>query len=254
MPGPHCLPSRASLLTGIHPRNSTLLIDIQQYASGAPTLPETFRKAGYHSLCNGKIFHQNEDMATQSWSEPPFSLVNGEKDNNHLTFHDIESIDFILEKNQRGPFFVASDVPDNTYIDGQTADKTVNDLRRLAKMDKPFFMACGFVRPHLPFYAPKKYWDLYDRDGIELAGNPYRPKNAPEALTGSGEFGSYHDRNIEYNSTKFHRIARHGYYACVSYADALVGRLLSTLDELGLRENTIVVLWGNHGWNLGELS
>jgi arylsulfatase A-like enzyme len=122
----------------------------------------------------------------------------------------------------------------------------------LAKLDKSFFLACGFVRPHLPFYAPKKYWDLYDREKIELAHNRYAPKNAPDALTGSGEFKSYHDRNIEYNSLEFHKIARHGYYACVTYADALVGKLLSTLDELELRENTIVVLWGDHGWNLGE--
>ncbi len=251
---PHCKPSRASMLTGIHIQKSNILIDIEQFASGAPTLPGTFRTAGYYTICNGKIFHQNEDMAKQSWSEPPFSLVNGEKENNHLTFHDKESANYILEKNQRGPFFEAPDVPDNTYIDGQNCDKTIKDLRRLAEMDKPFFMACGFVRPHLPFYAPEKYWDLYNREEIELADNRYRPKNAPDALTGSGEFGSYHDRDIEYNSTEFHKIARHGYYACVSYADHLVGRLLTTLDELGLRENTIVVVWGDHGWNLGEHS
>lgn len=250
---PHCAPSRSSLLSGVHTRNyNGIPMKPEELAPGKMTLPATFRKAGYYTIGNGKIYHQQEDDAEQSWSEPPFSLVNGPKENNHLTFHEKESADFILEKNQRGPFFEAPDVPDSTYIDGQTCNKTVKDLHRLAKMDNPFFLACGFVRPHLPFYAPKKYWDMYNREEIELADNRYKPKNAPDALKGSGEFGSYHDRDIEYNSTEFHKIARHGYYACVSYADALVGRLLSTLDELGLRENTIVVLWGDHGWNLGE--
>lgn len=250
---PHCAPSRSSLLSGVHTRNfEGIPMKPEELAPGKITLPATFRKAGYYTIGNGKIYHQREDDAEQSWSEPSFSLVNGPKENNHLTFHEKESANFILEKNQRGPFFEAPDVSDNTYIDGQTCDKSVKDLYRLAKIDKPFFLACGFVRPHLPFYAPKKYWDMYKREEIELADNRYKPKNAPDALNGSGEFGSYHDRAIEYNSTEFHKVARHGYYACVSYVDALVGRLLSTLDELGMRENTIVVLWGDHGWNLGE--
>ncbi|MFC2109497.1 sulfatase [Bacteroidota bacterium] len=251
---PHCLPSRASMLTGIQQTQANLFIEIEKYADNAPTLPETFRNAGYHTLCNGKIFHQNENMAEKCWSEPPFSLVNGPDENNHLTFHDSASAKFILKKNNRGPFYEAPDVPDSTYIDGQTCNKVIRDLKRLSKMDKPFFLACGFVRPHLPFYAPKKYWDLYDRDKIELAKNNYIPKGAPKSLNGSGEFKSYHDRNIEYNSQEFQKIAKHGYYACVSYVDTQVGRLLATLDELGLKENTIVVLWGDHGWNLGEHS
>ncbi len=250
---PHCAPSRSSLLSGVHTSHfDGIAMTPEQLAPGVKTLPATFREAGYHTIGNGKIYHQREDNAEQSWSEPPFSLVNGKPENNHLTFHDEASKAFILEKNQRGPFYEIADVPDNTYIDGQTCEKTIKDLRRLAEMEKPFFLACGFVRPHLPFYVPKKYWDMYDREQIALADNRYRPKKAPDALTGSGEFGSYHDRDIKYNSKAFHRIARHGYYASVSYADALVGKLLAALDELGLRENTIIVLWGDHGWNLGE--
>jgi len=250
---PHCGPSRASLLSGVHTRrHEGTPMNPEQLAPGKMTLPAAFRQAGYYTVGNGKIYHQREDDAESSWSEPPFSLVNGKEENNHLTFHEKESGNYILKKNQRGPFFEAPDLPDHTYIDGQTCEKTIKDLRRLAAMDQPFFLACGFVRPHLPFYAPKKYWDLYDREQLALADNRYRPKNAPKALKGSGEVHSYHDRGIKYNSTEFHRIARHGYYACVSYADALVGKLLATLDELGLRDNTIVVLWGDHGWHLGE--
>ncbi|MCG8520948.1 MAG: sulfatase-like hydrolase/transferase, partial [Pseudomonadales bacterium] len=235
---PHCGPSRSSLLSGISTINyEGIPLKPEELAPGKITLPATFKKAGYHTINNGKIYHQREDGA-EGWSEEPFSLVNGPEENNHLTFHEKESAIYILEKNQRGPFFEAPDVSDNTYIDGQTCDKTIRDLKRLAKMDKPFFLACGFVRPHLPFYAPKKYWDMYDREEIALADNRYKPKNAPDALKGSGEFGSYHDKNIEYNSDEFHLISRHGYYACVSYADALVGRILDELDELQLRENT----------------
>ena len=250
---PHCAPSRASLLSGVHARNyDGIPMTPEQLAPGKPTLPATFRRAGYHTVGNGKIYHQREDDAQQSWSEPPFSLVNGPKGNNHLTFHDKDSAKYIQKKKNRGPFFEGPDVPDNSYIDGQTCEKTIKDLRRLAKLEQPFFLACGFVRPHLPFYAPKKYWDLYKADAIELADNRYKPKNAPDALRGSGEMHSYHNRGIVYNSPEFHRAARHGYYACVSYADALVGKLLGTLDELKLRDNTIVVVWGDHGWNLGE--
>lgn len=144
------------------------------------------------------------------------------------------------------------EVEDDAYIDGVTADKTIEDMERLSKMDQPFFLAVGFVRPHLPFYAPKKYWDLYDRDAIVLAPNRALPLNAPNQLRGSAEFQSYHPGIFEYNSDAFHRVARHGYFASVSYVDALVGNILQKLDELGLRDNTIVVIFGDHGFMLGE--
>ena len=104
----------------------------------------------------------------------------------------------------------------------------------------------------MPFYAPKKYWDLYDRKKIKLADNQYKPKNAPSSLRGSGEYGSYHDGGIKVNSEEWHRMMRHGYLACVSYVDKLIGDVLQELDDLGLSENTIVVCWGDHGFHLGE--
>ena len=113
-------------------------------------------------------------------------------------------------------------------------------------------MACGFFRPHMPFYAPKKYWDLYDRDSIEIADNRHLPENAPKLLRGSGEFKSYSFGDYKPNTEAFHKMMRHGYYACVSYVDQLVGEVLKELETLGLAENTIVVLWGDHGWHLGE--
>ena len=155
-------------------------------------------------------------------------------------------------RKKRGPVWEAPKVADNAYPDGQIADNTIADLKRMKKSGKPFFIACGFKKPHLPFYAPKKYWDLYDRASLELADNRERPKDAPSALRGSGEIHNYHDRGMKYNSEEWHRACMHGYYACVSYVDAQIGKIMKTLDDLDLRKNTIVVLWGDHGWHLGE--
>ena len=242
---PVCGPSRASLLTGIRPDQRTCNSwDADKFAPNAVTLPQAFREAGYHTISNSKIFHGPEQAAKRSWSEAPTGH------HNHMDFFDPATKQFM--KGKRGPFFEAADVPDEKYVDGQTCTKSLNDLKRLAKMDKPFFLGVGFIRPHLPFYAPRKYWDLYRQEDIAIAENRFKPKNAPNALRGSREVHYYHDRKIEYNSLEFHTTARHGYYACVSYVDALVGKILATLDELKLRDNTIVVIWGDHGWHLGE--
>ena len=245
-----CGASRASLLTGLRPtpkRFLTYMTYAQKDAPGAMTLPEEFRKNGYHCISNGKIFHHRDDTEDRSWSERPWRPKTG-----GAVYLDPESKKMIGGKKKRGPWFEGPDVPDNAYGDGQTADKTIADLKKMKKSGKPFFLACGFYKPHLPFYAPKKYWDMYDREKIALADNRYRPKNAPKMLKGSGEIHSYHNRNIKYNSDAWHAAGRHGYYACVSYVDAQVGKVMTALDELGLRENTIVILWGDHGWHLGE--
>ncbi len=244
-----CGPSRASMLTSLRPTDDRFQhwnckVDVD--ALGVPTMPETFRRAGYVTISNGKIFHHQDDTAERSWSEEPFTLVP-----DHLEYFATESSKFINPNSKRGPFYEAPDVPDNTYIDGRTCEKTIDDLQRLAKQDRPFFLACGFVRPHLPFYAPKKYWGKYENP-LTLAQNRYRPKNAPRFLIAPREFQSYHDRDIAFNSDVFHRTAKHGYYACISYVDALVGKILAALKELNLRDNTIIVIWGDHGWNLGE--
>lgn len=244
-----CGASRASLLTGLRPTPKRFLnyyTHAEKDAPGAMTLPEEFRKNGYHSISNGKIFHHTDDTGPRSWSEPAWK-----PSMNALATLAPESKTLVSEKG-RGPVFEAPDVHDSAYPDGQIADKTIHDLKRMKKDGNPFFIACGFMKPHLPFYAPKKYWDLYDRDSIVVADNQYRPKHAPRSLKGSGEFNNYHNRHIEVNSDDWHRSMRHGYYACVSYIDAQIGRVLETLEQLQLRENTIIVLWGDHGWHLGE--
>ncbi len=247
---PVCGPSRSSLLTGLRPtferfRDNQCSPD--KDAPGITTLPQYFKEHGYYTISNGKIFHSPAHTAERSWSEKPFSLT---KEN--MTPLDPDSAQYVGGIRNRGPFFESPDVPDNAYFDGRTCEKVISDLRRLKQMDQPFFLACGFVKPHLPWYAPKTYWDLYDPQQIALADNRFTPRNAPAALQASPEIRFYHDHGIAYNSDLFHRTARHGYFASVSYIDKLVGDVLAELDRLDLRRNTIIVLWGDHGWHLGE--
>ena len=157
--------------------------------------------------------------------------------------------------NSRGPVYECADVPDNTYTDGKVADLAVKTLRDLSKKPEPFFLAVGFIKPHLPWVSPKKYWDLYDPAKIELAPNPFLPKGAPVYAINpnDGEIRSYKGVPPEGSIPPdiAHKL-KQAYFAGVSYSDAQVGRVLAELDRLGLRTNTIVVLWGDHGWKLGE--
>jgi len=245
-----CGASRASLMTGLRPTWKRFLsynTFAEKDAPGAKTVAEELKGAGYHCISNGKIFHHKKDTADRSWSEAPWKPEVG-----GASFLDPSSKDMIGGTKKRGPVLESPEVADNAYPDGQIADKTIADLKCMTKSKKPFFLACGFLKPHLPFYAPKKYWDLYDRQAIEIADNRKRPQNASDQLTGSAEIHSYHDRGLTYNDDAWHRACRHGYYACVSYVDAQVGRIMKTLDQLDIRKNTVVVLWGDHGWHLGE--
>jgi arylsulfatase A-like enzyme len=144
------------------------------------------------------------------------------------------------------------DVADDALADGQTAAKAIETLREVK--DRPFFLAVGFLKPHLPFVAPKKYWDLYRPEDIRLAPNPYPPAGAPKfAGSDSGELRQYHGmpKQGPVPEEDARRLV-HGYYAAVSYMDAQVGKVLNELDRLGLADHTIVLAWGDHGWKLGE--
>jgi iduronate 2-sulfatase len=157
--------------------------------------------------------------------------------------------------NSRGPIYESADVPDNTFVDGKTADLAVKTLDEMSQKSQPFFLAVGFHKPHLPWVAPKKYWDLYDPAKIDLAPNPFPPIDAPEyaVLPNDGEVRAY--KGVPPSGPIPPEVAhklKQAYFAGVSYSDAQVGRVLAELDRLGLRSNTIVVLWGDHGWKLGE--
>jgi iduronate 2-sulfatase len=133
-----------------------------------------FRKAGYTTISNGEIHHNLLDAAGRSWSKAPW------QPRNHMRSFDPETTRRLSKTKQRGRIYELTDVADDAYPDGETAQKTIKDLQRLKQEGKPFFLACGFFRPHMPFYAPKKYWDLYPRDSIQLATNRQRPAKAPE--------------------------------------------------------------------------
>jgi iduronate 2-sulfatase len=245
--------SRASLLTGLRPhwpdrfRNANTSAD--EDCPDALSLPELFKNNGYTTISNGKIFHHQYDKKS-SWSEtswrPDTSTVINYAD---IDWIDTTSVHYINKKSGAGPYFECSTAPDSLYFDSKVAAKSIKDLQRLAKTGKPFFLAVGFHKPHLPFNAAKKYYDLYDN--VEIASNRFTPLNLPAQVTNSKEIFVY-GRVEQYNSDEFHHEARRAYYACVSYVDAQIGRVLESLKELGLEKNTIIVLLGDHGWHLGE--
>lgn len=249
---PVCGASRASLMTGLRPARNRFLhyyTRADEDAPGILTLPKHFRDNGYYTISNGKIFHHGND-AEESWDEiwHPVSSSNSWRD-----YAILENILQDTADNYRGPPFERAPLHDTVYKDGKTADKAIHDLRRLKQMDQPFFLATGFLKPHLPFNAPDKYWKLYDGK-VKLPSNNHPPENAPvESLHNSGELRSY--AGIPGEGPVSDEMALeliHGYYACVSYTDAQIGKILEELERLQLHQNTIVILWGDHGWNLRE--
>ncbi|MEQ8786315.1 MAG: sulfatase [Pirellulaceae bacterium] len=252
---PTCGASRASLMTGIRPaRNRFVSYQTwaQKDAPGITTVNTHFRTNGYHTASLGKVFHHPEDHAA-GWSEPawrPKGVPWYRRPENQALHEQRQK----QGARNRGPAWESADVADDAYADGVLANRALDDLRRLKALDKPFFLAVGFFKPHLPFIAPQKYWDLYDPETIQLPDNYYVPKDAPqESIHSSGELRAY--AGIPAKGRVSDETARnliHGYYACVSYTDSQIGKLLDELDRLDLADNTIVVLWGDHGWNLGE--
>ena len=258
---PVCGASRASLLTGMRPtRNmfTSFATVADDDAPGIIGLPKHFKENGYHTISNGKVYHHYEKDGAGAWSENAWH-PNGWVEapwypkGNWANYLKSENL-LLRSKYCYGEAYENNDVPDNAYFDGAIAEKTIADLQRMKKVEKPFFLVTGFRKPHLPFNAPKKYWDMYERSEIDIADNPLIPNNAPEAsLTYLWELNNY--VGIPKDPPLTDSLARtliHGYYACVSYIDTQIGKVLAELDRLGLRENTIVVLIGDHGWHLGE--
>jgi arylsulfatase A-like enzyme len=155
-----------------------------------------------------------------------------------------------------GPAYECADVPDNTYLDGYNTEVAIATLKEMVKQkDKPFFLALGFHKPHLNWIAPKKYWDLYDREKIPLANQVAGPKGGTAmALHPSFELRTRDDiPKFGDIDPELSRTLRHAYLACVSYVDAQLGRMLAALEETGVRDNTIIIVWSDHGWHLGDM-
>lgn len=251
---PVCGASRASLMTGLRPTR-TRFVNFNTWADkdapGTTTLPRHFREHGYTTLSLGKVFHHATDAAG-SWSEPAWRPR--VQDGNWRDYASEANRATARDNDGKGPPFENADVPDETYADGKIAAQAVADLRRLKRAGKPFFLAVGFLKPHLPFNAPKRYWDLYDPGAMQLPSNSHPPTDVPsQAMHNWGELRGY--STVPARGPLPDEMARtlvHGYHACVSYTDTQIGRLLDELDHLGLTEDTVVILWGDHGWNLGE--
>ena len=259
-----CGPSRVSLLSGVRARGAWELPRQQEQAELA-TLPHLFRLNGVQTVSVGKLYHRLSDDP-HGWSQAPwmpwdrFPSWHAYVDPASLAIHTNRSSGEPNKKKREmlgGPPYEAPDVADDVYPDGMIAVRAIEELRRLK--DAPFFLGVGFVKPHLPFNAPKKYWDLYDPEQIQLPEVTELPQGAPahalQYLIEWRELRRY--AGIPAEGPLPERTARkliHGYYACVSYVDAQIGRVLAELERLGLRENTIIVLWGDHGWKLGEYS
>ncbi|MBP7140738.1 MAG: sulfatase [Opitutaceae bacterium] len=250
-----CSPSRNSLMTGLRPTSMgiyDLTTNFREAMPDAVTVAQYFQRHGYRTEAVGKIMHpsngNHEDAA--SWSVPLFWADSGtylSRKNRSSTRANQASKPLVFEED---------DVPDSFYFDGRVADEAIKRLGNAkSKPDEPQFLAVGFLKPHLPFRVPKKYWDLHDRSKFKLAENPSAPLGAPAfAGTNSEELRSYREIPATALPDELQRKLIHGYYAAVSYMDAQVGRLLDELDRLGLAEKTVIVLWGDHGWHLGDHS
>lgn len=242
-----CNPSRASLLTGLRP-DTIQVWDLRAHFRDAKpdlvTLPQHFKNQGYHSECIGKMYHNTGELGDEpSWSVPA-RFHEGTHAEDTLWWRDVE--------HTKGPVLERTGVKDEDYLDGRIANAAVEAMERLK--DEPFFLAVGFWRPHLPFVAPKKYWDLYDPQEIPLPNPPLPPRDGPEiALHDVREFRSYQGVPKDGRpDEELLRELRQGYYASISYLDANVGKVVDALDRLGLSENTIIVFASDHGFHIGE--
>jgi arylsulfatase A-like enzyme len=244
-------------MTGVRPSQKRFNDFSTRASVDAPSaipLNQIFKENGYETIGYGKIYHHEDDFS-EYWSEV-------DKGNPHV-FQDPKSIETInnAERGEYGkktPILEYPEVDNYSYNDGKITKKAIAKMKDLNDQNKPFFMAVGYVSPHLPFIQPKKYWDLYDHDSIELADNTYKPENSPqiaiEAQHNSAELrknylGIPEDGIL---SDSLSRDLIHGYYASVSYMDALIGELVQSLDDIGIRENTTIILWSDHGYFLGE--
>lgn len=269
-----CNPSRVSLLTGLRPDTTRvwdLVTEMRTVMPEVVTLPQHFRQHGYRAVAYGKIFH-NPFPDAASWDEPTHNAqdVVAFSEENRARLSEFRSKMRAAGKSEdaitrmRGPATEIQEQPDEKNFDGKQTSDALAKMRELAAGNSPFFLAVGYIRPHLPFITPRKYWELYDRAALPLAENRFLPRGAPAVAFGDRSLGGFYELRgymdyadapspFERPLTEMQqRELKHGYYASVSFIDAQVGRLLAGLDELGLAKNTIVVLWSDHGWKLGE--
>ncbi|HIG80732.1 MAG TPA: iduronate-2-sulfatase, partial [Verrucomicrobiales bacterium] len=258
---PTCGASRYTLLTGRYgPASNGALFQNFSKIKGT-SFPGWFRKHGYATVSVGKVSHHPGGRGGADWDDAAQPEMPGAWDRHLLpagswqhprgAMHGLANGE--IRKNAKDmDIFQAFDGPDTAYPDGLITNEALKQMDGLAKGGKPFFLAVGIIRPHLPFGAPAKYLKHYRDAKLPATLHPQKP-TGKTTWHGSGEFMKYNrwKRNPTTDAAFAIEVRKH-YAACVSYADAMVGRLLAQLDALKLRDNTIIVLWGDHGWHLGE--
>lgn len=274
---PTCGASRYSIMTGMRPHSRKQLSN-NAFVTGMSDTPERespesfvhqLRRNGYRTVGLGKLSHSpdglvygyeeapsNKKEMPYSWDE--FLFNSGKWKTGWNAFFGYSDGENRQSLNRQVKPYEAGEVDDEGYPDGLTANLAVVKLRELKAQKKPFFLGVGFFKPHLPFNSPKKYWDLYKRADMPLTPNPFIPENVNNAsLHNSGEFNGYQLTDEKPSLSKqlsddYSRKLTQAYYACISYTDAQIGKVLDEITALGLEENTIVVVWGDHGWHLGN--
>lgn len=267
-----CGPSRASLMTGARPDSIGVVENSTGFRKKCPdlvTLSQHFIANGYDAVQIGKIFHNlpHSDIA-RSWNREatrpsaqkpfyPYALPeNRAIQQRNKGLLEAKYGEGISQTGLvQGPAYEFADVPDNAYRDGYNADAAIATMKEMKAEGKPFFLGMGFYKPHLDFIAPKKYWDLFENVDIPLATQTTGPENGAEmGLHASFELrvrdGIPKTGDIPPELAK---TLKRAYFSCVSYVDAQIGRVITALEEEGLRDNTIIVLWGDHGWHLGDM-
>ena len=256
---PVCGASRGSLLTGLRPTADRFVGHAARMDRDTPEAVPLFgvlKAEGFRALSIGKVAHVPNDFA-DLWSEPPRNLSAQRRVQQRMGYRDYQLRENVqaIEEGGLGPAFESAQVSDDAYFDGQIADQAVRTLAEFKEQKEPFFLAVGLLKAHLPFNAPERYWHLYQESDIRLPSVNTLPLNAPrQAWQDWGEL-RYYDGIPPAPQALPDALARtliHGYYASVSYIDALIGRILGALDSHGFSDNTIVVLLGDHVWSLGE--
>ena len=268
-----CRPSRASLMTGTRPSTTGLYhnyVALRELQPDILTMPEHFIANGYEAAYCGKIFHNGDTDEGRSWSRNPVKKIAGLKkplgpyrlpENQKLKSDNFKRMltkygEAAKRGLGNGPAYEKADVADTDYTDGYNTQLAIATMKEMAtNKDKPFFLGMGYKLPHLNWCAPKKYWDLYDVSKIPMASE----KQSPQDGATMGLHASFELRvraGIPKSGPlgeELSRTLKHAYLASVSYVDAQIGNLLAALEQAGLRDNTIIIVWGDHGWHLGDM-
>ena len=270
-----CSPSRASVMTGARPETIKVIENFSYFRDLNPdivTLPQHLRTEGYETVYAGKIFHPGYTDEELSWSRKAYSGPNVAAMPDRVRGYVLPENQEMFKKNRaeviekygenaprnglgKGPAYEFADAPDNTYEDGHNTELAIETMKEMAKNDKPFFLGLGFLKPHLEWIAPKKYWDLYEGKDLQMTDQHDGPKDgaamglhASFELRARADIPNYGDIDEEQAKN-----LKRAYLATVSYVDAQIGKMLADLDEAGLRDDTIIMLWSDHGWHLGDM-